>query len=296
MLESTKLLRSRDVSGFDVICAGEARWDLAARGMLGHLATSLRFRPGGAALNVAVALARRGLRVGLAASLGDDSFGRALLARVSAAGVDTGGVSLSSAQSGLVLVQGMGAAARVVNYRQEEPPIAIPAGWAAPVLLLTGLSPVVPHAAAFCKEARAARRTGTVVVVDVNARRHVWMGQDPRAIRAVMGEADVVRCSAEDMEVLGVDGAALRGMMRRGTVLVLSHATRIDATGPFGEIVRENPTPAALTPAGSGDTFTAAMCAALSRAGSAGLERFDLWARLIQQRSPAPVMGRSLHL
>ncbi|XXR88225.1 hypothetical protein WME96_43635 [Sorangium sp. So ce406] len=48
------------VSTLNVICAGEALWDLAPPG-----GTSLRFRPGGGAVNAAVALARSGLRVGL---------------------------------------------------------------------------------------------------------------------------------------------------------------------------------------------------------------------------------------
>lgn len=294
--EPSTLIRSRGASALDVVCAGEARWDLAAQGVLGPMATSLRFRPGGAAVSVALSLAARGVRVGLAASLGDDTFGRALLARVAAAGVDTAGVSLSSARSGLVLVQGMGAAARVVSYRQEEPPIVIPEAWAAPVLLLTGLSPVVAHAAAFCKAARAARRTGTLVVVDVNARRHLWMGQDPRAIRAVMGEADVVRCSSEDMAVLGTSAKLVRAMMRDRTVLVESGATHVRATGPFGELVRERTAASALRPPGSGDAFTAAMCEALARAGAAGIERLDVWARLFHPRGQSPTIERSLRL
>lgn len=294
--DTSALLRSSRVSNFEVICAGEARWDLAARGVLGSAAEALRFRPGGAAVRVALALAARGVRVGLSASLGDDTAGRALLARVTAAGVDTAGVSLSPAQTGLLLVQGQGAAARVLTHRQGEAPIAVPPGWAAPVLLLTGVTPVVAHAAAFCKEARAARRAGTLTVIDLNARRHLWAGQDARVIRSLVAEADVVRCSAEDLAVLGLSAPAIRAMMRPGTVLVASGAAAIQATGPFGEIVRERPLDAAIRAPGAGDAFTAAMCAELARAGAPGTERLDVWSRLLSPGARPPSVERSLRL
>src|SRR5262249_21695481 len=141
------------------------------------------------------------------------------------------------------------------------------------VLLLTGLSPVLAQAAAFCREARVARRMGTTVVVDVNARRHVWMGRDPRSLRAVLGEADVVRCSTGDMSVLGLDAAALRAMMRRTGVLVTG-ARGVRVSGAFGEIHKE---PRGLLPAaGAGDAVTAAICAELARSGAGGPDRAEV--------------------
>lgn len=294
--DSPALLQSPRPVSLDVICAGEARWDLAARGVLGSAASAVGFRPGGAAVRVALALAARGVRVGLSASLGDDTAGRALLARVTAAGVDTAGVSLAPAQTGVLLVQGQGAEARVLSTREGEVPIAVPPGWSAPVLLLTGVTPVVAHAAAFCKEARAARRTGTLTVIDLNARRHLWAGQDSRVLRSLLAEADVVRCSAEDLVVLGLTPAAVRAMMRPGKVLVAASAAAVHATGPFGEVARQQPFASrdtggafSLRGPGAGDAFTAAMCAELARAGAPGLERLDLWARLC-----GPATGRSV--
>ncbi|MEO6576004.1 MAG: PfkB family carbohydrate kinase, partial [Polyangiaceae bacterium] len=66
--------------GFDVICAGEALWKLEERDAPFAIEPTLRLRPGGGAVNAALTLARQGLHVGLATVLGDDSFGRALLA------------------------------------------------------------------------------------------------------------------------------------------------------------------------------------------------------------------------
>ena len=50
-------------------------------------AALLRFQPGGAAVNVALRLARLGWRAGLAAVVGEDALGEALAARVAARGV-----------------------------------------------------------------------------------------------------------------------------------------------------------------------------------------------------------------
>jgi sugar/nucleoside kinase (ribokinase family) len=143
---------------------------------------------------------------------------------------------------------------------------------------------VLSHGAALCKAARAARRAGTIVVVDVNARWHVWAGRDPRAIRTVLREADVVRCSAEDLAVLGLDVATVRAALRRTAVLVVSNGTRSAwATGPFGEIAQAPRGPAVFRPTGAGDAFTAALCAELVRAGNAGENRIELWERALER-------------
>ncbi len=59
-------------AAFDVVCAGEALWDFTSA--LGSGVPSPRFRAGGGAVNAAVALARGGLRVGLAAVVADDGL------------------------------------------------------------------------------------------------------------------------------------------------------------------------------------------------------------------------------
>jgi sugar/nucleoside kinase (ribokinase family) len=273
---------------FDVICAGEALWRLAAG------EDALRLRPGGGAVKAAFALARQGLHVGLSTVLADDIMGRALVAKLTARGVDVGGVDLAQRSPGLVLTEGRGGARQVVSYRDDEQPIAIPAGWTSQVLLLSGMSPVVAHAAALCKAARAARRTGGVVVVDVNASWHLWKGRDPRHVRMVLREADVVWCSAEDLVGLNLDVASLKASLRPNAVLVLSDALgRARATGPFGEVVREPREKGLIAPPGSGDAFTASICAELARAGHTADHESSLWARALERgHATAETAGR----
>jgi 2-dehydro-3-deoxygluconokinase len=264
-------------TAFDVICAGEATLSMSAP--RGALASSLRLEPGGGAVNVAMSLAKRGLRVGLATSLGDDMFGRALRDRIAAAGVDTGGVSLAPPRTGLVLLHGAGGARHVLSYRGEDEPATIPEGWSAKVLLLSGLSPVVSHGAALCRAARAARRKGTTVVVDANARLEAWAGRDARAVNSVLREADVVRCSTADLAVLGLDVDLVRAAMRKTAILVGGNALGDAwAIGPFGEVVEKRGA-AASRPLGGGDALTASICAELARAGEAHEE---LWARALR--------------
>ena len=279
---------------FDVICAGEALWSLDGRGeAFSARAASLRLRPGGGAVNAALALARRGLRVGLATALGDDAFGRGLLGRIAASGIDVGAVTLGPPSTGLVFVVGLGASHQVLSYREAEQPIAVPAQWSSQVLLLSGLSPVVSYGATLCKAARAARRAGSIVVVDVNARRHLWAGRDARAIHMLLREADVVRCSAEDLSVLGMTLDALRATLRQNAVLVANNgAGHAWATGPFGEVAQTPRRDLALRPAGAGDRLTAAICSELARAGQGGEHHVELWDRALRRgTAPGPAMN-----
>jgi 2-dehydro-3-deoxygluconokinase len=281
-------------SSFDVVCAGEALWDLTVpRAFSPAQAAPMRFRAGGAAVNTALALAQKGLRVGLAAAIADDTLGRALCAKVAAAGVDVGGVALGRQSAGLVLVQSTGAARRIVAKQADDVlPVTVPRAWEAQVLLLSGLTPALPHAAGLCKAARAARRAGTIIVVDVNARWRLWAGRDPRASRAVLHEADVVRCSIGDLTALVTDEASIRGAMRESAALVLtSSAGPARVTGPFGEIAQAPRVVVTTDPTGAGDAFTAAICAELARAGDYRPDDVELWTRVLR-RGHAAALAR----
>jgi 2-dehydro-3-deoxygluconokinase len=265
---------------FDVICAGEALLKLAKL----DSRSGAGLRPGGGAVNVAIALARQGLRVGLATVLTDDEFGRTGLERIAAAKVDVGGVALARPRAGFVLVDSSGGARQVPSVAEEEAPFEVPAGWSSRIMVLSGLSPVVSHAAALCKAARGARRDGALVLIDFNASLHVWVGRDPRSIRMVLREVDVARCSYADLAVLGMDVAAVRAALRPTAVLVVSDGTGgALATGPFGEVALAPRGASALPPNGCGDAFTAGVCAELTRPGEPGETASSLWHRALRR-------------
>jgi 2-dehydro-3-deoxygluconokinase len=271
-------------SRFDVICAGEALWKLAPAGVSDRASAGVRLRPGGGAVNVALALARQGLRVGLATVLADDEFGRRSVERIAAAGVDVGGVALARPRAGFVLVDASGGASQLPGVTEEEPPLEVPARWSSQVLVLSGLSPAVSHAAALCRAARHARRDGALVLIDFNASLHVWVGRDPRTIRMVLREVDVARCSFADLAVLGMDVVTARAALRRSAVLVVSDAAGgAVATGPFGEVAFAGREAIPRTPSGAGDACTASLCAELTRPGQPGESPSALWYRALRR-------------
>jgi len=297
---TTRVIPERGrVRRFEVICAGEALWKLAPLAPLtpttpsGKSPAGIRLRPGGGAVNVALALARQGLRVGLATVLPDDEFGRGSVETIAASGVDVGGIALASPRAGFVLVDASGGARQVPSVAEEEPPLEVPVGWSSQILVLSGLSPIVSHAAALCKAARAARRSGALVLIDFNASLHVWAGRDPRTIRMVLREVDVARCSFADLAVLGMEEAAVRAALRQSAVLVVSDASAgAVATGPFGEVVYAPREAIALSPSGAGDAFTAAVCGELTHPGEPGESPAALWYRALR-RGHAAASGRS---
>jgi len=268
----------------EVICAGGAMWDVTSGDGARASGPALRVRAGGGAVEAAFALARRGLRVGLATVIADDTYGRALVRELAACGVDVGGVELARPTSALVFVRG--GALQALSPRDEEQPIAVPATWSSQVLLLSGLSPVVSHGAALCKAARSARRAGTVVVVDANARWHLWQGKDPRTVRMVLREADVVWCTAHDLFGLQMDVASMRAALRDSAVLVTSDgAGTVQAMGPFGAVTRSaaRGTPGAA-PLDEGGAFAAAICSELAQGGAAD---GALWSRALERGQAA---------
>jgi sugar/nucleoside kinase (ribokinase family) len=265
---------------FDVIAVGQALFQI----MTPTHGGGVTMAPAGGAVTSAVALARRGLTVGLVTVVDDDPAGRGLVERVAAAGVDTEGVHVAPRRAGLLFVDRSGATREVGAGADSTDPLEVPDHWSSRVLLVSGLSPVVAHAAALCKAARAARRSGAVVVLDVHARWHLWAGHDGRAIRSILREADVVRLSTDDAAVLGVDPDTVRALTRPRAVLVMSRgADDAWATGPFGHVVRPSRAAGAWVPQSVPDAFTTEICEALARAGEPGDDRAALWERALER-------------
>jgi len=178
----------------DVLCVGEAMWDLyAPAGVTFDHAESLALRPGGAAVNVALTLAEQGLRVGVAAAVSADPLGQALRARLAAAGVVTAHLTTMPARTALVLIERIAGARRLVSYRSgEEPEPVVQAAFAARILFLTGLLPSEAQQTVWRAAARDARLRKIPVVIDVNARPRMWTDVDSGAVEARCRPARVV--------------------------------------------------------------------------------------------------------
>jgi 2-dehydro-3-deoxygluconokinase len=284
MSSASRFLEGPRAHAFDVICAGEALVFLGESPEM-RRGGPLRVMPGGGAVSSSLALARQGLKVGLCTVLEPGSFGQSLLAQLDEAGVDKGGIEVAKHTSGIVFIRG--GARQAVSLQTQEQPVSVPEGWSSKVLLLSGMSPIVSHGAALCKAARAGRRMGSMVVVDVNARWDLWAGRDARSIRMILREADVVWASAEDLFGLNMDVETMRAAMRPSAVLALSDATGSAlAWGPFGEVAPSKRAPAAavaLPSTRAGTAFVTSICAEVARAGNTSPESPELWARALQR-------------
>lgn len=95
---------------YDLLVVGSANADLvtavARRPGAGEtvLGSDLAVHPGGKGANQAVAAARLGARTALLARVGDDAHGRLLLDAQESAGVDTAGVLVGGAPTGVALI------------------------------------------------------------------------------------------------------------------------------------------------------------------------------------------------
>jgi sugar/nucleoside kinase (ribokinase family) len=282
----------------DVVCMGEALWDLAApAGVPFARAKSLRLRAGGGAVNVALGLTRLGLRAALAAAVGDDALGRALRDRVAAGGVFVEMVAPVARRTGLVFVERGAKEVRFVGYRDRDEAVAeLPPGLRARALCLTGLLPSAAQAKAWRKAASEARRRGAFILLDVNARPQLWADAGARggpgaavarrATRAALRSADVVKSSPGDLAALGLgEGraatlAARREMRGSATLIVTRGSSPAQVLGPCGELSCPTRPLACADATGAGDAFCAGLLAGVLRRGAPSDQRS--WEALVE--------------
>lgn len=264
---------------FDVICLGE----LVSTVRSGPTSAYGPVRSGASGIvGSALALARRALRVGLVTSFPDDVAGRELHERVRAARIDTSAVTNEPPRSGILLLEGTrsGRGREVVPYRERELLLEVPSEWAASVLLLSGVSPSVSLGASLCRAARAARRAGSTVVLELRARFHAWKGRDARLLHALLSEVDVVRGRIDDLAVLALEEHDLRRRMRDDATLLLEHegGTMVASSSRGSVVVRRADERAGGSP--QGDAIGAELVVDLVRDGRAVLSRGSSWETL----------------
>jgi fructokinase len=198
---------------YDVAALGELVIDLVpVRGADGQ--TCFAAKPGGAPGNVAVGVARLGGRAAMLSKVGDEAFGRLLVATLNGYGVATHGVvATREGNSSLAIVTVAPDGDRdFIFYRnggadttfapEEVDAAAIRASRFLHVNSLILGQPV--SAAAQRHAVRVAQEAGVPVSVDVNLRRSLW--RDPedmrRAAVEAAGEANILKVSEDELEFL----------------------------------------------------------------------------------------------
>jgi 2-dehydro-3-deoxygluconokinase len=235
----------------------------------------LRRGYGGDVANVCVMAARAGIGARLAARVGADALGRALLAFWGAEGVDVGHVQIEAgAPTGIYVNERTPGNAHRFDYHRrgsagsllapEDIAPAFTSGLA--VLHTSGISLAVVGAATAAAAERA-RAAGALISFAVNHRPN--LGGDPEAVLAAARGADVVFISAEEAELLLETSAIeeVRGALGHGpSELVITHGANGAAIVAGSEALTiRAPAVDAVDAAGAGDALAGAYLAARIR-------------------------------
>lgn len=254
----------------DLLTVGEPLVCLTAVGRLGS-ATTLAKSIGGAEANVAIGLARLGLRAGYVTRVGDDPFGTEIIRTLRGEGVDVSRVQRSRTRPTGLMVKELRSPddVRVQYYRSGSAVTELDGIGEIPAarhVHATSITPALGSgpAAAVRELLAAGRATGASVSFDPNFRLKLWSLDDAvAAVREVLELVDDLLLSeAEALAVTGADGldealAALAGhgiariVVRRGAdgAIGLADGKHVEvpaiAAGPVVDTV------------GAGDGFTA---------------------------------------
>ncbi len=203
------------MSGLDVVTFGEAMvLHLAEPGVPLAAATSLRRSIAGSELNVAVGLARLGVRTGWFGLLGDDVHGRLIRGVLRAEGVDTTRVRLvPDGWTGLlvrdahaerpvtVVYHRAGSSASTLTPDDVDPDYLGGAG----TLFLSGITAVLSESArtASARAVELAAERGLTVVLDPNVRRRLGpVERTAEVLRPLAAAAHVVLAGLDEAELI----------------------------------------------------------------------------------------------
>ncbi|MGW1174066.1 sugar kinase [Kitasatospora sp. NPDC002543] len=253
---------------------------------------SFRLSVGGAESNVAGALAAHGVPTAWISRVGDDGFGRRLLAEVAARGVDVSAVAVDPHRpTGLYLKEvggstgdrhdlgpgrsrlhyhrrGSAAAALSPDLLADPAAAALLAG--AGLLHLSGITAALSDdCLALLRALLADRRPGRLVSFDLNWRPSLWRDRDPAVLPPLLDAADLLLLGSDEAEAAfgtGDPAALRRRFPAPATVVVKDAARQVTALGRDGTAVTEPALAVEVVEAtGAGDAFAAGYLAGTVR-------------------------------
>ncbi len=195
---------------WDVACFGELVVDLVPHTEVGGQWLYAP-NPGGAPGNVAVGLSRLGRRVVMIGKVGNEAFGRMLVAALEGYGVDASGVTSGGREKTSLSVVALGPDGDrdFFFYRDDPAELAIDADdlsgdlIARSKVLHLGVLPMsAPRSAAAQSEAiRIAKAAGRLISADPNFRPALWPDREVmlQAGRELIAEAAIVKVSEDEL-------------------------------------------------------------------------------------------------
>lgn len=270
-----------------IVVAGEALIDLVL-----ERDGAYRGHPGGGPYNVARTIGRLGGPVRFLGSVSSDRFGRTLRAQLEADGVELDGIVPTDAPTTLALAEldaSGGAAYRFYDAGTSAPALTLEAAAARlpaglPSFYLGTLGLVFEPLATTLEALVARLGSATLVAMDPNCRPSAM--PDPQRFRdrlgRLLGRADVVKVSADDLAWLDPDASGPEEAARR--LLAREHAVALVTLGREGALVVtragtaafEAPAVEVVDTIGAGDAFMGAFLAWWSARGLSRAELTDL--------------------
>lgn len=235
---------------------------------------------GGSAGNIAVALARLGVKAGLIGAVSDDPVGRFVLKRLGDFGVDTRSVRIvpGDPRTSLALAEVRDEDCEVTIYRNNATDLRLEADEAllrrvgeASLLIVTGTALVSePSRAATLALLEVARNTGAVTVFDLDYRAYSWASTAETAAvyDAAVRLSDIIVGNIEEFAVFagGRDGQATARKLAddSGRIVILKRGADGASTfGPDWRIDSGVYPVIPMKPYGAGDAFIGGLVGAL---------------------------------
>jgi len=261
-----------------IVVCGEALVDLVpSTDGVGY-----RARPGGSPANVAVALGRLGVHVGLVARLSRDHFGQMIRHHLVSSQVDLYYAIDAPERSTVAMVSlRPGGDAEYVfaiegcadgGWHPKQLPGALPPG---PALHVSGsLALAVPSMGVALNALVRRERPDRVICLDPNPRPALSPNADAlrERLQNWVRSADIVKASAEDLAWTypGRDPAEVAERWRAAgpaLVVITRGGDGVLAIGPSGRVDRAGPAVEVVDTVGAGDAFTAGLLARLRDRG-----------------------------
>lgn len=256
-----------------VLVVGEALIDIIA------VPGSAKESPGGSPANVALGLARLGIRTSFLTALGPDSKGQAIASRLRAAGVEIlpESWSLPATSTARAEIQTDGSALYTFDINWTLPAqVPLPQ---VDHVHIGSISAFISPGADEVEKIVTAIRPHATVSFDPNIRRDL-VGDKAEALKRferIAGLADVLKLSDEDAAFLYpglTEEEAARTIASKGPVTAVTKGARGSLLLSAGEIITIDPIPDVRVQdtVGAGDSYMAALLTALLRRGRPQLE------------------------
>lgn len=283
-------------TALDVACFGELLWDFYEVDQKSEKGLYRR-ELGGTSANVAVTLARLGIKTGVVGGIGEDKLGTALDAELSKEGVDTSNLVKVKVPTGITFVTTTATGEATFSpYRSgtadgelnaEDMTTAM--GKAKFVVFSTS-SMIGGMRAVTEKLIDVVEKTKGTVVVDLNVRAHQWADPDAMrtAVKDLVAKAQLIKASERDLNAV----AGKRGMSwldenaKHANWILTRGENGAAAIGEHGQATAPTKRVRCIDRSGGGDAFMAGALAVLvktgARPGTPEWKDAKMWTRALE--------------